>query len=72
MIALAEELSVNIVGTGTFISISFKSCLSLVISHVVCTIALYSASAEDLATVCCFLVCQEVKFLLRKMENPVV
>lgn len=60
----------NIVGTGTCMSIFFNNCFSQVISHVVCVIALYSASTDDLATVCCFFVCQEIRLLLKKMANP--
>lgn len=57
-IAVAEELSVNkeVVGTSF---ISFNRCCSHVISHDVCASVRYSASAEDLDTVCCFLVCHE-------------
>lgn len=58
--------------TGTFIFSSFNKYYNHVISQVVCASAWYSASADDLATVCCFFVCQEIKLSLRKMANPVM
>lgn len=45
--------------------ISCSSCLNQVISYVVYASALYSASVDDLATVCCFLVCQDTKLSLK-------
>lgn len=56
-------------GAGMFMCISFNSCLSHIISHVVYVSARYSASADDLATVCCFLVCHDTRLSLKKMTN---
>lgn len=57
-------------GISSFIS--FNRCCSHVISHDACVTARYSASVEDLDTVCCFLVCHEIRLSFRKMANPVV
>lgn len=55
-----------------FIFISSSKCLNYVISHAVRANARYSASVDDLETVCCFFVCQETKLSSRYMANPVV
>lgn len=73
MIAAAEELSVkSVVVAGTFIFSSSSRCRSHVISQVVYARARYSASVDDLAILCYFLVCHEIRFSLRNMANPVV
>ena len=71
-ILIAESLSQNNnAASGCGISKSLKSCLSHISSHVVEAIALYSASAEDLEMVACFLDFHEIKESPRNMQNPV-
>ena len=57
-------------GFGWLISSSLSKDWSQVSSHVALAIALYSASAEDLETVCCFLDFQDIKELPRNTQKP--
>ena len=49
-----------------------KKTFHHLISHVTATIERYSVSAEDLDTMTCFFVFQEIRECLRKTNHPVI
>lgn len=68
---MVEMLSHKILtGVETETWRSFRRETSQVISHEQSAMALYSASVEDLETTGCFLECQYIRLLPRKIPNP--
>ncbi|KAJ0434871.1 hypothetical protein HanIR_Chr17g0886801 [Helianthus annuus] len=67
MFALLSQYT--LIGSLTSTCNSLNKFLSQTVSHAVAHIALYSALAEDLETVVCFLLFQDTKLLPKKRKN---